>query len=310
MGRHSECIPLSKFMVRFLAKLRDGRSETTVFNILNSLTSLRDRVPFTANNPPMPERFNDLKWLTDIPDIETRIAARAKSPNSRYTFIKNILTALGVDGSPEFAETIKTWRKKLVELKISIDSEIDKHEADESMMTWDKIIAHRDAMEDKSSLEFLLVCLYTMIPPLRNDFVEMDIVFDAAHMTRNDWNYYCVPTRTIHLNAFKTSKISGAKQFVVPTELHDVIQRVRLDNHRRTLENQHGIPMLVAKRGGRLAHSQVVPILTAVFGCPMGSSALRKSFVSQYGETLLQIQSNADAMCHSVPTAAKYYVKL
>jgi len=119
-----------------------------------------------------------------------------------------------------------------------------------------------------------------------------------------------VPTRTIHLNAYKTSNLYGAKQIVVPEELHEVISRVRLANHRRTLDNQQGIPMLVGTLGARLHHSSVNRLLTREFEQPMGVSSLRKSFVSQYGDVLIAAQTNAAAMCHSVSNATKYYAKV
>lgn len=309
-GRPAKPIPLSKFMVALLRKLRETRNENTVHGILMSLTQLRDEVPFVANNPPMPERFHDLKWVLNYADVEERISQRANCTNSRYTFIKNILSALNADGLPEHADAIAHYRKKLVELGKSINEDLESHSADEHHLSWDKIIEHRDAMEHRDTMEYLIVCLYTMIQPLRNDFVEMDIVFRTEDAVRTNWNYYVVPTRTIHLNAYKTSKRYGAKQIVVPEELHEVISRVRLANHRRTLDNQQGIPMLVGTLGARLQHSAVNRLLTREFGQPMGVCSFRKSFVSQYGDVLITAQSNADAMCHSLITAVNFYAKV
>lgn len=300
---------MTKFMIQLERKLNDGRSKTTAWNVFITLVRLRDLVPCVPNNPPMPEKFNDLRWLTNFADIEDRISKRAKTDHSAHTFYKNILVALNVDGSPEYSSAIDYYRNKFTAVQKSINETYAEHEADEDMLAWEQIIKHRDSMEDKSSMTYLLLCLYTMIPPLRNDFVEMDIVWKESQAVRDDWNYYCVPTRTIHLNAFKTAKSHGSKRILVPDELHDVIGRVRLIKHRKTLDNADGIPMLIGERGKRFSQSDVWRCLTRSFEKPMGPSALRKAYVSQYGETLIAAAQNADAMCHTIGTALKCYVK-
>lgn len=308
MPRNPKCIPLSKFMVAFLRKLSETLSQQTVDNVFNTLVHLRDEVPYLLNNPPMAERFNDLRWLTNHADIEARISARSKTTQSGYTFYKNICTALRVDGSPDLEASLAHYREKCVKMQKKIGEELSIHE-DESLIAWDDIIKHRDGLEDKSSMTYLMLCLYTMIPPLRNDFVEMDIVFQESDASREDWNYYCVPTRTMHLNAFKNVGEVGTKRIVVPEELHEVIGRVRLAMHRKTLDNKHGIPMLVGDRGARLNACSVSKLLTKSFGRPLGSTQLRRSFVSRNSETLIAAQANAEAMCHSIYTAIKYYAK-
>lgn len=297
---HTHIILLNKFMRELQRKLQTTKSELSAHQIFGDVIRLRDRViiPRYETIGLLPERFNDLMWLGDFKDIERRISSIAKTINTRHNYIKNIISLLRTAEDSRYDPIIDHYRNVMKTTVEEREKElIENREADHDL-TWKDILAKRDAIEDKKSIEYLVMCLYTMIPPLRDDFVNMDVVKTAAEATDPKTNYYVFETKKFILNEYKTKNIKGVSEITAPDELHEVILRCR----------PRGGFMLPGYNGTKRIKSAHYYI-SKVIGQKFGPTRLRSVFVSEYGEDLKKYVDNANMMCHSVYTATKYYAK-
>jgi hypothetical protein len=297
---HSHIILLNKFMRDLQRKLQTTKSELSAHQIFGDVIRLRDRViiPGYETIGLLPQRFDDLMWLGDFQDIERRISSIAKTINTRHNYIKNIISLLRTAEDSRYDPIIDHYRNLMKTTFEERDKELSENRVADHDLTWKDILAKRDAIEDKKSIEYLIMCLYTMIPPLRDDFVNMDIVKTAAEATDPKTNYYVFETKKFILNEYKTRKFDGVKTITAPDELHEVILRCR----------PRGGFMLPGYNGTKRIQSAYYYV-SKVVGQQFGSTRLRSVFVSEYGETLIKAFENAESMCHTVLCATKYYAK-
>lgn len=74
-----------------------------------------------------------------------------------------------------------------------------------------------------SDTYYLLLCLYTYLPPLRSEDYYNTIIKDDDTDEVND-NFYDLDKKQLILNKYKTMKTHGKRTIDVPDELHDIIK--------------------------------------------------------------------------------------
>jgi hypothetical protein len=152
----------------------------------------------------------------------------------------------------------------------------------EAYVPWDKIIETRDNL-DKTSQEYFILCLYTMIPPARADFNKVRIIKEnkiTDKFVKEFPNYLVLQSTGMRLvyNEFKTrSKRKQVYDEVLPYELVNVIKE--------SLKRQPR-DFLVVSTTGEPYHKpnsfsqHVKRVLCKVFNKNMSINTLRHSFVN------------------------------
>lgn len=152
----------------------------------------------------------------------------------------------------------------------------------EAYVPWDKIIETRDQL-DKTSQEYFILCLYTMMPPARADFNKVRIVRETKLTTafvKEFPNYLVLMPSGMRLvyNEFKTrSKKMQVYDEILPYELVKVIKE--------SLKRQPR-DFLVVSKTGEPYHKpnsftqHVKRVLQKVFNKNMSINTLRHSFVN------------------------------
>lgn len=183
-------------------------------------------------------------------------------------------------------------------------------------LSWEEVLAVRDTLQGHRTeslaafQDYVILCLYTMVPPKRLDFTPMMVVQRKPREPDSGMNYLIIRSRTADFlfNAYKTADSYGAQTVPVPAELHAVLAEwLRLNRSGFLLVKQDGSPMsedLLSKR--------IMCIFEREAGKAASNSTMRKAYVTwrRGGEMpLLEKAALARDMMHSASTAELHYLK-
>lgn len=145
-----------------------------------------------------------------------------------------------------------------------------------------KIILRRDVYKNllkmefkKEDLYYLLLCLYTYLPPLRGqDYYNTLLLYDCDELKeKNKDNYLCLNEKKIVLNDHKTVKIYGARSFELPNELIEVLTDFKKKSNSKWV--------ICSTKGTKLDHGNFYKLMTSAFGEKISSSMMRKIYISE-----------------------------
>lgn len=175
---------------------------------------------------------HDIDWVIDNCK-ETFEALKAKNIVEAQTvkaFINSILTLFKyVEGlKKKKTSQHKCWLKLFYKVKAIADHKYETLQASEkqinSYVSWAKIIEEREKL-DKTTDDYLLLSLYTMIPPCRADLNKIQI-FKNRDDIKDEGNYLIIDRKNMKLiyNEFKSkSKKLQKYEKVLPENLTEVI---------------------------------------------------------------------------------------
>lgn len=254
--------------------------------------------------------------------IETNNTKKTKKPlsrNSQKTYFVGVKSTLRDLKDSKFDEVMKLYDAKILGLAGEIVKQEEKQELTEAekskWLCWSCIVQTRDKIgEDykkdgkwRTFQDYLIVCLYTMMPPERLDYTPMKFV---AEMPTDTEHNYCVLTdmkATFILNNYKTFKSKGQALYDAPYELMPVLHAWRKINKSEWLlvkKTNKAEPLPSHELG------QVIPrIFERENKIPATLNILRHSFITDMREgemPLLEKKRLANRMGHSLAQAEKY----
>jgi len=249
--------------------------------------------------------FDNLDFLMDRKRVDEILNTYADSTHRTIIFvINNVAKAMNrADIVKLYSGDIEeaTKYKKVIDVATGLPAKTKKQE--ENWKTWDEVLAVRDAL-DHNSERYVMLCLYTMMPPRRNrDFLECKVVARMNKKASKNFNYLVVNKSrvTFTFSQFKTADSFGTQVFEAPKELATVLRRY-----------------YAGKTDGRLMFGEhpsnyITQNLNAIFGKNVGSSMLRHLFLSHFvkPEDQAVIRENmaiAEKMSHSITTAHSTYI--
>lgn len=154
------------------------------------------------------------------------------------------------------------------------------------------------------SFSHLIASLYTLIPPLRDDFGNIEIITDDKDDDKFN-NFYNIKTKTLILNDYKLSDFKGTERLKLPDKLHKIITESIKKNPRIFLitknENESYDKIYTQ---GRLTN-----LVKQVF---RGHSIndIRHSYTTHdfkgKGIDISKLKNDANLMLHSLPTHLSY----
>lgn len=180
---------------------------------------------------------------------------------------------------------------------------------------WQDILALKDKVKGKygdANHLWVLYCLYTMTPPVRLDYNQMEVVTAldqiAQAITKTEKNYcvHLADSTSFVFRKYKTSKTYGAVTIRCPDELHQVI-KTYLANR----DDKYGSQLL--PYSSYITLSQAI---TNLFGWATGVSkvgvtVLRHSFITDFlstPRTIKEKEEVARKMLHSTTLQERYCV--
>jgi len=248
---------------------------------LHNLKKLNDNKPI--------ENFNYLKKTEDV---------MKRMPPNRNTSRSYIIACVNACKERKgFKKALEFYTKQMdlinAELKDSTKKS-DRYINEE--VSWDHIVQKRDALP-KASVEYVLMCLFTMMPPRRN----LDYIAKIGKPQENS-NWY--DGVNFYFGNYKTKGTYHTQVVPVPTELKHVIEYY-LD-HRPFKCND----LLVKRNGLPFKTKDIQMTLNKVIGKKVGCTMLRSIYLSsKYGDMMNELKHDTDAMATSVSVAQSNYIK-
>jgi len=283
------------------------------------------------------EPLKNLNFLKSPEEIMKKL--EKYKDNTKRGYLISICSILSTDKGTKAKEKLyNDYFALLLDMNKYLKSEESKNEKSESQkknwMPWDDVEKKRQELEDKvksfserssfktkelsenqynSLLDLVIVSLYTLLPPRRNEYRNLVLVKSSKGLNDTE-NYLDLDAKKFILNKFKTSKKEGQKQIEIPQQLMDIISMYlkhhpSLKGSRMTKTTQ--VPFLVFKDGKPFDKvNSITRVLNKVFGKHIGSSQLRHIYLSdKHGDALQEMKEDASAMSHSLGMQ-KDYIKV
>jgi hypothetical protein len=266
-----------------------------------------------------------VNWLETNPTRKTKKPLTKASLKTYYSMIKATLRDLK---DPRFDEVMKKYDAKMIEYAAIQREQDEKQELSISetkkWTCWscidglrDKLLTdYNDNNDWRTYQEYLIVCLYTLMPPQRLDYSPMRFIGEVP-VDDNKQENYCVllaDKAVFILNAYKTAyTMKNGKlchhqnTFDAPPLLFKVLEKWRTINKSEFLIVKKNTPLLP------MSSHELGQTITRLFeretGIPATLNIIRHAYVSNMRQDempLLEKQRLAKQMSHSVDMAEKY----
>jgi len=316
----------SQFMNDTKDKLLQDVKENTAIKYIKDLY-------FINGNKP----FRNLSFLKSTENVLSKLENRNLATSTKKNYIASILSVLskyldkkGIEPLyKQYADIMEELREKMSEANPD-NTKTDKQV--KNWMTWDEIIEKRNKLEnsirenlkglkfkdlDKRThynklLNVVVLSLYTLIPPRRNDYAEMEIVMNESEATNDKMNYLVLNDKKFIFNNYKTEHKFGKQVIDIPKDLMNVIKLyIRYHPLLQTKKKNYPVHFLVMDTGKAVSKNNgITRILNRIFGDKtIGSSLLRHIFLTdRYGDVLQEKSKIAEQMAHSINIQNEYIV--
>ena len=272
-----------------------------------------------------------LRWMEDFTGKSVRhlllnpsetyaaIKKRDKEPQTRRTIMTAFLAVFRHDKAFQRQHRLKyqAFRKYYRELDTVVQARYDANEPTckqrEAYMPFGEVLAKRDALP-KSSDEYLLLCMYTMIPPARADYNKVRILHREPEGVEATTGNYMVVRQgyaRLVLNEFKSKGRSFPQHVkILPRDLEAVV--------RESLRQKPREYLFVSPRTGAPYDKDntfvvyVNRVFERVLGKRIGISMMRHIYVNSLDLNALtsgERKRISQDMMHSLETNDRYRLK-
>jgi tetratricopeptide (TPR) repeat protein len=276
------------------------------------------------------KEFDNLGFLQDYGAVDAFIKTY-KNATTQHSYYVAIIAVLSVYKDKGYDEDYNHYRKALDVLREQIDHERSRKKTDKqesNWLSWTDVIEVREKLRGKTRsivppftkeqhsllTQYILLSLLTYIPPRRSlDWVCMYVVRRWSARMTDEHNYYDLETNQFIFNRYKTAKKYGVQKVEVPPDLKVVLDWY-LEIHpdfrpKQRLTKQ--TPLLFRKDGDAYNNSAYITrILNTAFAGNVSTTLLRSIYITDtHGPAVKAMESDAEAMAHSVSVAHKHYLK-
>ena len=259
-----------------------------------------------------------LKTINDLDDTALILKKiEDKSDNTKKNYLASIVKLLRIAGNKD--ELLKEYSKLMndkIEATKPTNEYNDKQRAE--LMEWSEIESIRDNMLKGISiftsrvnyeilLDWLILCIYTLIPPRRNlDYYDMKIVSSMDAINDTD-NFLVWGKRKLFVfNTYKTKKAYGRQTEEIPTQLVDAIKLYLSARKKIALPGNDNF--LVKYGNMNMEHpNDITRSLNRSLQKKIGPSMLRHIYLStKYSKVIKMMALDAKQMAHSTEQQKEY----
>lgn len=161
--------------------------------------------------------------------------------------------------------------------------------------------------------QYLVLNLYYLIPPLRNDYVGCLVVESLPIFVDTTKNYIILSQKKLLLNRYKTQKHYGNKDIELPDSLLEIVNEYMETRIRLYPELANNNELLLTKYLKPMNQVNLTQYLNKIFKKKVSSTMLRKSFISSKyvsEHSVNQMEADARKMGHSISTQQSTYRKM
>lgn len=165
--------------------------------------------------------------------------------------------------------------------------------------------------------KYLIIHLYTELPPLRNDYAMTRIINSLqAQGVVTDYNivenYINLNDKTLVLQNYKTAKTYGTKVITIPQKLVNIIRR--FEKFKKNYNVTHDFMLLNTTDLKPMSRNNLTKALNKIFyPKKISSTILRKVYLSNkypIQHSMEEMTKDAQIMGHDIGTARKVYTKI
>jgi len=266
-----------------------------------------------------------ITYLNNSEQVIKDIKYKYSSIASLSTVIYSVIAVIEAIGGKK--EAIEQYSKEfnIIKEKLNNKEKLEKSpQEEENWMTQEEIhdtVVHlKVSIENSSGKElfnnfqdYLLVSLYTLIPPVRNNFVDITVIEQEPKEIDKKMNYIILSTKQMILNEYKTSGTYGTSVSTLPDELIKIIRRW-IEVREAIYPQLKGSSVLLYNKKDLIPMKRrnVSKYFNRIFEKKVSVSMLRKIYIStKYPVSHLSSEMEKDAklMGHSVNTQQFLYRK-
>ena len=274
----------------------------------SSLDLYKTKLTILNDNKPI----KNLNFLYDIDKINEKI--KDLKNNTKRSYIISIASILNCvisgDKAPKKLKTLYEKYSKLLEdyntnLKDQTGDNTDVISIDKIKEIYDKLLKNKDQSK-QSFQDYLILSFYYLIPARRNrDYALMKYTNNYKEELSKEYNYY--DGNKFYFNNYKTKGTYNQQIIEVPQELKSIINDYIKNND----INDNDFILTNLRTGKPLiSNNAITIILNRIFGDKIGSSALRRSYLTnKYSQVMEDLKEDTDAMASSVGVAQSNYIK-
>ena len=306
-----------------------GKELVAKKNISETSATLYIKNLFILNNK---QPFNNLSFLRNTSSVDDLL--KDYKDNSKKTMLSGIVSVLSLyKDKPTYKKIYQHYydrmMNKATEMKENNINEKSKVQSD-NWITWEEVLNVKTLLKSavetfanqklittsqyEMLLAYLILSLYTCIPPRRNDYLDMFFIPSYNDKLDNTKNYLDWNNKEFIFLHYKTFKKYG-KQIIKFGDNKDLIDVITLYLKYHPLnpspllkkipKNTH-FKFLVYSDGSPLvAVNAITRILNKIFGKKVGSSMLRHIYLSSKYD-ISAMKADADAMGHSLNEQRQY----
>lgn len=269
---------------------------------------------------------SSLLFLNNLKTVLGNIKDYAKS--SQITYLTAGLSALSLFTSDK--KYLKIYSKINDYIKSSDRKAIkdkQKEKQKDKMLDWNEVLDVHQKLKDNLKgiklnkninmkdynkvLYYMVLSLYALIPPRRNEYRNMQIIKNYKNKTDIS-NYLDLGGKQFIFNDYKTVKKHKKQIQKIPDELFKIIKTFLKVHplYNTKMKQSEEAPFLCYYDGGCFdSVNSITRVLNKIFGKKVGSSSLRHSlWTHKHGKDLEEMKDLATKMGHTVDEAQQTYI--
>lgn len=300
---------------------KKGLAETSIKLYLRNLEKLNDGEP-----------LKNLKFVKDPAKIVEKLSKYKENTIRNYLIAVTSVLALTKDtkaGKKLYEAYSSLLMDKNKKLKAEEATNTKSDTQEKNWITWEEVEKQWGELKDRVDafksnktltegqynvlLQYVVLSLYVLLPPRRNEYMKMMIVKTTPAETTT--NYYDLDKGRFVFNVYKTAKTEGQKEIDIPDRLKDVLHTY-LAFHPlikgKITKKFQPVPFLVYHDGKPFSTvNAITRCLNKTFSPhKVSSSMLRHIFLTgKFGKVNEEQKEIASDMGHSVDMARDYIKK-
>lgn len=285
----------------------------------NSITYYIRNMELLNGNRPL----RSLTFLNNVSEIMEKLKDYA--PNTKRNYIISIcscLSALKKDKTKVYKTYFEDLKNMNFKLKKEESQNTKSATQQKNWQEWNDIENKYNELKNKvdefkdeenitksqynTLLKFIVLSLYTLQPPRRNEYLNMKIVKKYDKDLPSNTNYLSYDDSEFVFNKYKTAKTEGQVKIPISKELMD---NIKIFIKLRKLKSDSEEPLIANYDGEAFtAKNTITMILNSIFKPKkISSSLIRHIYLShKYGHKTEEQKRDAKEMGHSVSMARDY----
>ena len=262
-----------------------------------------------------------------VEDVIAHLKEAHPSPNSQRVYLSAIMWKVS-DDPPVWLKYKEYFDKLRVSADAQATSQSISEAKSENYLPWEKIEeAREDAMIDTvicpkklSNEDYLMMALYILIPPVRNDYAEMVVCFGFEKIPPIPGNYlliWDIPNLGLDISAkmkfvfgdYKTFKTYGIKEFMIEDDRLKCALIKHLDERnikvreRNAPQSQYQTCMTLFNTTKDAFAKKLQSLFERYAGKPVGIDLLRRAYITKFideeNPSIARKKEIAERMLHS-----------